>query len=95
MSSKKMLGELRYVSLWGNPRFTSSGYSVTPSEYYIHLNDGKVIQASRVNYSRHNIAGTRLDVWFYLNGIIYYGVQYGFYNSLHYRATKYKHLPIK
>ena len=39
--------------------------------------------------STHNLAGRRVDVWFKLGGIIYWGVQYGIWNEkIHIKATK-------
>jgi hypothetical protein len=69
-----------------------------PGERFVHyLSSGMVtnwpgtlkIKPDHSRQSRHNIAGTRLDVWFTVNSQRFHGVQYGS-NSQILRITRVK-----
>ena len=57
---------------------------------YLYLSNEKVtnwpgslvINPTRIKKGRHNIAGTRHDVWFELNGKHFHGVQYGDFSEI-------------
>jgi len=50
---------------------------------------GSLIMSCTMTTGKHNIAGIRHDAWFYFNGGIWHGTQYGYYSDLIYcKQTK-------
>lgn len=49
----------------------------SPTRYYLSNWPGTLTLPVRYSRGKHNMAGTRIDVWFNFDGHVWHGVQYG------------------